>query len=255
MAGEYYRWLARNEQNREKKELTPAEKRRNWWAYNKWYLAAGLAVVILVAAMFSSAVRSNRDQADYRLVFVGTSTLPHDTAAALEQSIADLGEDLNGNGEVRVELIQYQLRPQKDPEEIQTSVEQVYSTSMQLLVTVETAENMIYILEDPELFAANYPILTRVDGSDPMEDPDSNVPMWYRWEDCPVLTGLDLGAFQVSVEEGMVQGDNQQVMSSLYIARRGVWGDDANEITDGAQRLWQILTEGAPESESRRGDH
>ena len=245
MAGEYYRWLARNEQPREKKELTPAEKRRNWWAYNKWYVAAGLVIVVLVVAMFSSAVRTNRDRPDYQIVFVGTSTLPDDTAAALERAFGELGEDLNGNGEVRVELTQYRLQPQKDPEEIQTSVEQVYSTSMQLLVTVETAEYMIYLLEDPELFAMNYPILTRVDGSDPGEDPDSQVPMWYRWADCPVLTGLDLGSFQVPVEGGMAQGQNQDVMASLCIARRGIWGDDGNEFTDGAQRLWQIITEGA----------
>ena len=36
MAGEYVRWLARNEKPREKRELSPEEKRRNWWAYHKW---------------------------------------------------------------------------------------------------------------------------------------------------------------------------------------------------------------------------
>ena len=35
MAGEYVRWLARVVKPAEKKELTPEEKRRNWWAYHK----------------------------------------------------------------------------------------------------------------------------------------------------------------------------------------------------------------------------
>ena len=245
MAGEYYRWLARNEKPREKRELTPAEKRRNWWEYHKWYLAIGLVCIIMVTVMFSDAIRTNRNQADYHIVFVGTATLPDDTVAALETAFAQLGEDLNGNGQVRAELTQYQLHAQEQSEEFQTNVEQVYSTSMQLLVSVETPENMIYLLEDPALFAANYPILTRVDGTSPEEDPDSRVPMWYRWGDCPVLAGLDLGDFQLPVEGGTARGDSQQVMGSICIARRGLWGDDGNEITDGALRLWQRLTEGA----------
>ena len=48
MAGEYVRWLARNEKPREKRELTPEEKRRNWWDYHKWHVVLAILCAVLL---------------------------------------------------------------------------------------------------------------------------------------------------------------------------------------------------------------
>ena len=73
MAGEYYRWLARDVKPPEKRELTPAEKRRNWWAYHKWHLAAGLVCLVMLVSLISDMVRNSNSKPDYVIAYVGTS--------------------------------------------------------------------------------------------------------------------------------------------------------------------------------------
>ncbi len=246
MAGEYYRYLARDVKPQEKRELTPREKWQNWWHYHKWHLVIVLACVVMLTSVFSDAIRNNRNVPDYKIAFVGKTALPGDTRVALEAAFAELGEDLTGNGKVQVEILEYQLLDpdaEVDPLNMERAAEQAYNAAMLLLVNVETVESVIYLLEDPELFQAQYPILAALDGNDPAGD--SEAPMWYSWSDCPVLTGLELGTFEIPVVGGMAVGDSQKAMETVYLARRGLWDTGTNETIEGALRLWNILTEGA----------
>ena len=109
MAGEYVRWLARDVKPMEKKELTPQEKRRNWWDYHKWHVVIAIVCLILAADLVSDVVHNIRNKPDYTIAYVGYTELPDDLARAVETAIATKGEDLNGNGQVQVELVQYQL--------------------------------------------------------------------------------------------------------------------------------------------------
>jgi len=86
-------------------ELTRAEKRKNWWYYHKWHVGA----VVLLAAVIVSIVWPivNRVTPDVQVAYVGEMPLPEDAAAALEEALAGLTEDLNGDGKVLVELRQY----------------------------------------------------------------------------------------------------------------------------------------------------
>lgn len=239
MAGEYYRWLARDVVPEKKRELTPAEKRRNWWYYHKWHVVIALVCVVMLASVISDALYNSRNEPDYKIAFVGRSLLPEDTVDALEAAFANLGRDLNGNGKVQVEILEYQFYDENadiGPLDMEASAERAYNASMLLMVNVETVESMIYLLEDPEIFAATYPVLTPVgEGGE----------LWYRWGDCPVLSGLELGTFEIPVVGGVAQGDNQLVMENICIACRGLWDDGSNEMTEGALELWAILTDGA----------
>ena len=109
MAGEYVRWLARDVKPLEKKELTPQEKRRNWWDYHKWHVVLALVCLVFAVDLISDVVHNARNKPDYKIAYVGSTDLPEDTARALETALAALGEDLNGNGNVQVELLEYQI--------------------------------------------------------------------------------------------------------------------------------------------------
>ena len=242
MAGEYVRWLARDVKPMEKKELTPQEKRRNWWDYHKWHVVIAIVCLILAADLVSDVVHNIRNKPDYTIAYVGYTELPDDLARAVETAIATKGEDLNGNGQVQVELVQYQLFDEStdgDP----TLWEQAYSASMLLTTNIETVESMIYLLEDPAWFHANYPILCHTDGALPEEGSDA--PMYCLWKDCPVLVGLELGTFEVPGIHGMLEGDCQEAMANIAVARRGLWDDASTEKNDGAVRLFAVLMEGA----------
>ena len=37
MASEYWKWKFKDVRPEEKRELTPEEKRKNWWHYHRWH--------------------------------------------------------------------------------------------------------------------------------------------------------------------------------------------------------------------------
>ena len=219
MAGEYVRWLARNEKPREKREISPEEKRRNWWAYHKWYVIAALVCAVLLADLVYDMVTSRREQPDYVLAYVGQRALPEELVRAVEDGLATLGEDVSGNGEVRVQLRQFVI-PREDGE-------LGYNTSLMLQSSIENVESMVFLLEDPQWFRESYPILCRADGS--ADAPESQVPLYYLWEDCPVLADLEL----------------PQELGGIALARRGLWGDELIDRIQAAIGLWETMTTGA----------
>lgn len=246
MAGEYVRWLARDVKPEEKRELTPREKRRNWWDYHKWHVVIAIVCAVLLADVVYDAVRNSRSRPDYVVAYVGQTALPDPLVEVVQTGLAQLGEDLNGNGSVRVELRQFILSEGSgtDPVLSMENTERGYASSLLLQGNIETVESMVFLLEDPELFRATFPILSRTDGSLPEDTPDSEVPLYYRWGDCPALTALELPNFEVPVIGGTVEGDSQAALSGLGVARRGLWDDGTNDSILGAIALWERMTEG-----------
>ena len=247
MAGEYVRWLARDVKPMEKKELTPQEKRRNWWDYHKWHVVIAIVCLILAADLAFDVVRNARNEPDYTIAYVGVTALPGDLIEAVEEAVAEHGEDLNGNGKVQVELRQYVLYDGSgsNPALALEDTERSQASSLLLQGNIEAVESMIFLLEDPEFFRTSFPILCRTDGSLVEDTPDSDVPLYYLWEDCPQLAGLELPNFEVPVIDGMVQGDSQAALGKLGVARRGLWDDGTNDTIRGNIALFERITEGA----------
>ena len=219
MAGEYVRWLARNEKPREKRELSPEEKRRNWWEYHKWYVIAALVCAVLLADLVYDMVTSRRERPDYVVAYVGQTALPEELVWAVEEGLATLGEDVSGNGEIQVQLRQFVI-PREEGE-------LGYNTSLMLQSSIENVESMVFLLEDPRWFRENYPILCRADGS--ADTPESQVPLYYLWGDCPALTALEL----------------PPELGGLALARRGLWGDERTDRIEAGIGLWEAMTAGA----------
>ena len=55
------------------------------------------------------------------------------------------------------------------------------------------------------------------------------VPLYYLWEDCPVLADLEL----------------PQELGGLALARRGLWGDELTDRIQAGIELWEAMTAGA----------
>ena len=245
MAGEYVRWLARDVKPREKQELTPEEKRRNWWDYHKWHVIIAILCVVLIGDVIYGAVQNSRNRPDYVVAYVGQTALPDSLRERLEEGLAQLGEDLNGNGKVQVQVRQFVIAAESgNPVFAMEDTERGYASSMLLQGNIETVESMIFLLEDPALFQATFPILCRADGTLVEDTPESQVPLFYRWADCPALTGLQMPNFEVPVISGTIEGDCQKALAELGVARRGLWDDGMNDSIRGAIALWERITEG-----------
>lgn len=237
MASEYLKQKYKDVKPDEKKVLTPEEKRKNWWDYHKWHLAAGIALAAMIVSIFWSAF--SQVKPDYQLAFVGSSLLPDDTAAALKNELASLGEDLNGDGKVSVSLVQYVA-------DFDADAEMAAASQVTLMADILEGESYFFLLEDPESFQAAYHVLCYLDGSLPAEEASADG-TYLPWSQCPVLANLDLGNFAIrsAALDEPVTGSSQDVLSQYYFARRGFWTEQSPELLAGYDALWEKLTEGA----------
>ena len=118
---------------------------------------------------------------------------------------------------------------------------------------VQGALSSIFILYDPAGFQQTTGTLRYLDGSLPQSDADSDWwNMVYRWTDCPVLAGLDLGDYASDAVQSE-SGSSQELMSRYYIGIRGAWNKDSAGLLEGGEELWNKLTAGAVSTASAEG--
>lgn len=236
MASEYLKKKYQDVKPDVKRELTPAEKRKNWWYYHKWHVVVAVGLVAILGNIVWNAL--NQVKPDYQIAYVGTSALPDDTAAAIEAGFAALGEDLNGDGSVVVRLAQY---ASSDGADAQT----VMAAEVRLMADLTECESYFFLLEDPEQFQQKYGSLRRLDGSLPTDGNDSAEGAYLAWDQCPVLAQMDLGEYSYALMGGTASGSSNELLSGLYIARRGFWTEEEAPYPEGCNALWEKITEGA----------
>lgn len=240
MASRYLAWLHRDERPEQQRELTRKERIANWWDYHIWHVVFGVAGVLLAGHLVLTALGVGKVKPDYQIAYVGHTALPSDTAAALESALASLGGDASGDGQTVVQLHQYI---------ISTSGAEAatygYAAEATLLSDLEARDSYLFLLEDPEAFQARYISLALLDGTLPEEGDTSAEGTYLRWADCPVLAGLPLGGYAEAVAGQTVQGDSQELLSGLAVARRGFLNGQAPKYPEGCAALWEALTKGA----------
>ena len=241
MASEYLKWKFRDVKPEEKIELTPAEKRRNWWHYHKWHVIVGAILICVAGNILYNVLGIGQIKPDYQFAYVGSSQLPDEVAAALEAAFAELGEDANGDGRVCVKLNQYADGSQSD-----TADAAYYNmaATVRLMADITDRESYFFLLEDPAAFQMDYAALRRLDGAMPSEVGQDWENCCLRWADCPVLAGLDLGGYLENILTAQMSGDIQDLISNLYIARRGFWTEATSANIEACDTLWDKLTEG-----------
>lgn len=160
---------------------TPKGKWQNFWFYHKWHVVIGVAVLFVAGVLIGQAV--SRSDPDYRLA-IATDTYISDTAVAmLEQELSAVGKDLNGDGQVLVQ------------------VESLYisdgANQSQLEIANQT-KLMAYLAASDPLFWAMTPsnyegLLAETDNNDLFEVLDlqaagvSEDGRYWNWKDSPLL--------------------------------------------------------------------
>ncbi|HIQ77278.1 MAG TPA: hypothetical protein IAB79_07530 [Candidatus Faecousia excrementipullorum] len=223
----------------EKGTYTRWERFSNWFYYNKWWLFVGVVLIYVAGTMVYNALGIGQTAPDYTISYVGTRQLPQTCVSALEEELAGLGEDVNGDGVVTVRLTQHTAARGEGGESALYS----YGAEVTLLADIIRGESCFFLLEDPEMFQKNYQVLANLDGSIPLEDDLSGLDKVYRWGDCPVLTGLELGTYADAYLDMQEEGTCQDLLKNLYVGRRFFW--DLPENNADYQTMWQRLTQGA----------
>lgn len=244
MASEYLKKKYRDVKPAEKVELTPAEKRRNWWDYHKGWILLGVVLAFGAAWLIHDIFF--RPMPDYQIGYVSRSSPPAEVMNRLQEQLEALGEDVNGDGQVLVEILTYTL---SFDQQGMTDVENVASGITRLTVDLTTGGVYLLLLDDPEGFQARMGALCCLDGSTPPEDSAYSSENWrgmvYAWEDCPVLAGLELGTYVRFLDPEERELDGQQAMDGVYVGRRVLYDENRRTAFAADERLWQSITAGA----------
>ena len=178
-------------QPRKQRQYTRKERWANWWDYNlKWVIIIGIIVVFFgynfIGQYFFTV------HADYNVAVVAPHYLPEATQTALQDALAAYGEDRNGDGKVVVKLNLYTMDFGNEDSDAYLDM----AGTTKLSTDIQGALSSIFILYDPAGFQQTTGTLRYLDGHLPKSDADSDWwNMVYRWTDCPVLTGMELGSY------------------------------------------------------------
>lgn len=227
------------------REYTKKEKAANWWHYH--WMAVVVAVLVVVFGVWIIKDTVFQTRPDVQVAYVGTSDLPTDTVTALQDALTPFCSDLNGDGKVVVQVDSYTV----DFDAANESTDAYYQMAGVTRLSAELSsggKTYIFLLEDPEGFEKSTGVLQYLDGTVD-DDPETADPDWremvYRWTDCPVLTGLELGSYDGYTLLDDATGTNQSVLEHLYVGRRGVWDEEQAENYAHCAALWDALTAGA----------
>ena len=226
------------------REYTKKEKAANWWHYH--WMAVVVAVLVVVFGVWIIKDTVFRTRPDVQVAYVGTSDLPIDTVTALQDALTPFCSDLNGDGKVVVQVDSYTV----DFDAANESTDAYYQMAGVTRLSAELSsggKTYIFLLEDPEGFEKQTGALQYLDGTVD-DDPTTANPDWhemvYRWTDCPVLTGLELGSYTSDAVQS-ASGDSQQLLADYYIGIRGAWLKESASLLENGETLWANLTAGA----------
>ncbi len=227
------------------REYTKAEKAANWWHYHWVAVVIGVAAVFFGGWIIKDTVFQTRP--DVQIAYVGTHELPVDTVNALQNALTPFCQDENGDGKVVVQVTTYNIDFDAENESTDAYYQMAGVTRLNGDLS-SGSKTCIFLLEDPENFEKMTGALRYLDGTTP-EDQDDAAADWqqmvYRWTDCPVLTGLDLGNFEGYTALDDITDTNQNALAHLYVGCRGVWDNDQAEAFADGFALWDTLTAGA----------
>lgn len=207
--------------------LTGKKRLANWFHYNKLWIVVWAVILSIVGSIVWNMLGIGRVKPDYIFAYVGANPLPGDCAEALERELAALGEDVNGDGRVTVELREYAINRGGDAE---TALSYNYAADVVLLADMTEAESYFFIVEDPAGFQGAYQILAQADGTPPEEGDLKADDKVLRWDNCPVLARLAI---------------DQEPLENLYIGRRCFYDEKQAKKQYANDALWDIITEGA----------
>ena len=225
MAGEYFRWKYRDVQPDEPPPpLHGWEKAKNWFYYNKLWILVGLVLAAILGSILWNALGIGKVRPDYRFAYVGDRELPEAAASALVERLEALGEDVNGDGKVVVELRQYAMNPTKDSE---MAMQFTYAADVTLIADIEKGDSYFFLMEDPLAVQLAYEIIAGPDGAPPA---NGDFEVTDKVFSCGELPALE---------------DQDPAVTALFLGRRCFYDEAEGRKRETDAALWQILIEGA----------
>lgn len=127
------------------------KKLDNFWFYYRKYVGIGMALILVLGYL---GLSDRGPEPDYHVGIVCRKQLHQEVLEALQDRITDAGEDLNGDGEVVVQVHTYYVDLQDSASDADTDRIQVISALDADLVGCVSG---LFLLDDPEAFRQSAP--------------------------------------------------------------------------------------------------
>ncbi len=138
---------------REMPDLTPQQRRDNWWRYHWLYVLAGVLAVLTAAGI--AWERFSRAEYDCGAALVTRYAVTQEELSALKTALEAAAEDSNSDGRVQVSVndiqIDYTATDLDD-----ASIRQMTTNVDKLHADFYTGQSGVFILDDPENFQRNH---------------------------------------------------------------------------------------------------
>lgn len=213
-------------------------KIKNWWYYYKYYVICGVILLGIACQLIGNALGLWENSPDYQIAYIGKTPLPGNTITALEQAFSSISSDFNGDGEVIVKIHQYISGSQSaDPETMYYE----YGSEITLIGDINDCESYFFLMDNPESFQRKYHILASPDGSCPAETDNSVKGKVIAWHDNSILSEMNLGSYSDTILGQISSGDNQELLSGLFLGRRCFYTDTISKNSEHCSKLWDFL--------------
>jgi len=203
--------------------LTPKQRRDNWWRYHWLHVLCGVLAVIVVCGVVWE--RGHKERYDCSVALVTRYAVTPDEVASIQSALEAVCPDDNGDGEVHVAINAIQIDYTSTA--LDDAAIQVMTTNVDKLNSdFYTRQSGIFLLDDPENFQVNHQALTYLDGSLPPEnamDWENMVRPWSDW------------AGSKNVELDNCRGDQ------LWFARRIMTSEKDEKAFACEQVLWDRM--------------
>lgn len=208
---------------REMPDMTPQQRRDNWWRYHWLHVLIVVLAVITVTGVIWE--RLTKERCDCSVALVTRYAATAEEIASIQGALERLCPDFDGDGEVHVAVNAIQIDYTSTA--LDDAAIQVMTTNVDKLNSdFYTRQSGIYLLDDPGNFQAAHGALARLDGSTPPEGALEWEKMTIPWQDWTGAAGVEL--------------DNCEA-DRLWFARRAAF-DKADEAAfAGANALWAAM--------------
>lgn len=253
---------------REQKEMTPAEKRRNWWYYHKLMILGAVVLLAILVSIFWSIF--GKTKPDYTIALTTSFDMPEAGIYELERCISEYADDRNGDGKVKVTVQNY-VFPGQGPTSPDDADRQIVSMS-KFVADFVTNDSMILLYDETALLILETDLeglFLYNDGSNMPDGASDFENAWTEWKDCkafasftPVLDddlSFDSETMQVlynrlrmsirKAEDTSIERDEKSLAyhaDSLELYHRLISGEKAKPT---AKPTAEPATESAPEGD------
>ncbi len=241
MARDRYLWNAGEETINDprfeiKKPDTPKSKWENFWFYHKWHVFATIAAVFIVGTLVYDI--ATKVDPDYQVALLTQKSYPQEMLNQLSEEMSKYGYDLNGDGNVIVQINSYVLAQEdesaSESENLEEAMEQQIDPYTQMAsvtrfsVDLQSGDSLVF-LTDNESFLQQVQrggLFAYVDGTSPADGATDYENMRVPWSECKGLASIKL---EFGADSLITSEQAQEYLNELSLSMRVFEGTQLEE--------------------------